>query len=205
MTLVKLCGLRSERDMIYAVRSGADMAGMILSPGYRRSVPVPEAARMIGYVPGNVVSVGVFADSPLSDVVKTSELLGLGAVQLHGSEDEDYIESLRGSTGIPVIKSFTISGESDLENAESSCADLVLLDAGKGSGKVFDWSVISLKRKFILAGGLSPENVGKAVSEVRPYAVDTSSGTETDGVKDPVKMAAFVENARKADRTEAGL
>ena len=205
MTLVKLCGLRSERDMFYAVKSGADMVGMVLSPGYRRSVTVAEAAKMLGSVLGSVVSVGVFADSPLSEAVKMSELLELGAVQLHGSEDEDYIHSRRESTGIPVIKSFTISGESDLEDAESSCADLVLLDAGKGSGKVFDWSVINLKRKFILAGGLSPENVGKAVSEVRPYAVDASSGTETDGVKDPVKMAAFVENARKADRTEAGL
>ncbi len=200
-TLVKLCGMRTERDVMNAVRAGADMVGMILTPGFRRSVPIGEAVKMVSLIPEGVVSVGVFVDAPIEEVENVSKMLNLGMIQLHGSEDDEYVTRIRGSLGVPVTKSFVVESEDDLIGAERSEADLVLLDSGKGSGERFDWSLARpLGRRTVLAGGLTPENVGEAVGGVRPYAVDVSSGIETDGVKDPDKMKAFVENVKAADR-----
>ncbi len=196
---VKLCGMRTERDVSEAVKAGADMIGMVLSPGFRRSVPTGRAVRMSRLVPRGVVLVGVFVDSPAEEVEKVSKLLNLGMVQLHGSEDDEYVSRIRSSLGVPVVKSFVVKSEDDLARAERSAADLVLLDGGMGSGEGFDRSLMRpLGRKVVLAGGLTPENVGEAVAAMRPYAVDVSSGIETDGAKDPDKMKAFVESAKAA-------
>ena len=200
MTLVKLCGMRDERDVADAVQAGADMIGMVLTPGFRRSVPLGMAARMSRLVPRCIVLVGVFVDSPAEDVVFLGRALGLGMVQLHGSEDDEYVSRIRESLRVPVMKSFVVNSGEDLERAERSKADLVLLDGGTGSGERFDWTLAAaLGRDFVLAGGLSPENVGEAVRTVRPYAVDVSSGIETDGAKDADKMRAFVERVADAD------
>jgi len=193
MTVVKLCGMRTERDVAEAVRAGADMIGMVLSPGFSRSVPIGLAVKMSSLVPKSIVLVGVFVDSPIEEVISVARILGLGMVQLHGSEDDDYISRVREELRVPVIKSFIIYDEKDLEEARGSGADFVLLDGGKGSGSKFDWSLVeSFGRDFVLAGGLTPDNVSEAVKRVRPYAVDVSSGIETYGAKDPGKMKAFV-------------
>ena len=130
-------------------------------------------------------------------------------MQLHGHEDDDYIDQLRhamaypGWTGIPIIKACTVRTREDVERACRSKADLVLLDNGQGSGKTFDWSLLDgVSRPYFLAGGLGPDNLAEAVTRLHPYAVDMSSGVETEGFKDPAKMAAAVA-ARAAVMGEA--
>ena len=118
--------------------------------------------------------------------------------QLHGGEDEDYIKSLRKLTDRPLIKAFRVDRPADLEQAYRSSADHILLDNGAGgTGTVFDWSVLKdFDRPFFLAGGLDSDNVARAIKAVHPFAVDVSSGIETDGVKDHKKMTAFVSAVR---------
>ena len=125
----------------------------------------------------------------------------INIAQLHGDEDNDYIDRLRDLTdGVcPIIKAFKVRSENDILKASGSSADLVLLDSGTGSGKSFDVSLIgSFARPYLLAGGLTPDNVAEAVRTLRPYGVDVSSGIETDGHKDPDRMRKFMEAVRAA-------
>ena len=130
-------------------------------------------------------------------------MLNLGIVdlvQLHGAEDEDYLQKLRKITDKPIIKAFIIRSPEDVERAESSTADYILLDGGKGEGKSFDWSLLKdIKRPYFLAGGLNPDNASEAVKTLKPFAVDVSTGIETDGKKDSEKMTAFAAAVRKED------
>ena len=120
--------------------------------------------------------------------------------QLHGSEDEEYLAELRKQTDKPLIRAFRIRTREDLDAAEKSPADFVLLDAGAGDGKTFDWDLLeNFSRPCFLAGGLDPENVREAIERCRPYAVDVSSGIETNGFKDEAKMQAFVDKVRKTE------
>ena len=132
-----------------------------------------------------------------------ADLLNSGIIdlaQLHGGEDEAYIQGLRQLTDQPIIKAFQIKSRHDLAEAEACTADHILLDSGAGTGNVFDWSVLrDVKRPYFLAGGLSPDNVGDAVRLLHPYAVDVSSGIETDGRKDEEKAAAFIAAVRKEE------
>ena len=122
-------------------------------------------------------------------------------VQLHGAEDNGYIRRLRALTDRPVIQAFRIRSEEDVRRAADSGADHILLDSGAGTGTAFDWALLRhIKRPYFLAGGLGPGKVERAVELLHPYAVDVSSGIETEGVKDPSKMAAFVAAARKEDK-----
>ena len=121
-------------------------------------------------------------------------------VQLHGSEDEAYIGRLRERTDKLIIRAFRVDGEEDIQRAQASTADYVLLDSGSGgTGKAFDRELLArMNRPYFLAGGLDAATVGEAVRRWRPYAVDVSSGIETDGKKDPEKMRTFVERVRCA-------
>ena len=119
--------------------------------------------------------------------------------QLHGGEDERYIDRLRRLGGKPVIKAFRVKTPGDVSAAENSSADYVLLDSGAGTGETFDWELLrEIHRPYFLAGGLGPGNVEEAVRSLCPYAVDVSSGIETDGVKDVLKMEAFAASVRRA-------
>lgn len=120
------------------------------------------------------------------------------AAQLHGSEDEDYIGDLRRRTGGILIQAFSVASPSDMERAAASPADYVLLDSGGGTGRTFDWRQIKgFKRPYFLAGGLGADNLPAALAELRPFAVDMSSGVETGGVKDPAKIEAAVAAVRR--------
>lgn len=140
---------------------------------------------------------GVTVDQPLSLV---SDLLNDGILdiaQLHGNEDEDYIRTLQEQTGKPVWKAFRIRSQEDLDRAAASCADLVLLDNGYGTGEVFDWTLVrDIGRPFALAGGLTTE-ILKDAARMKPCLVDVSSGAETNGVKDPKKIKKLVEIVRR--------
>ena len=131
-------------------------------------------------------------------------LLNRGVIdlaQLHGSEDAEYIRRLRDLTDSLLFQAFRIRSKEDLSRAAASAADEILLDAGAGTGTVFDWSLLrNMERRYFLAGGLNPENVREAIRDLHPYGVDVSSGIETDALKDRTKMAAFVAAVREEDR-----
>ena len=146
----------------------------------------------------NIKAVGVFVDESIEKVAELLENGVIDLAQLHGSETEDYIHKLREMTNKPVIQAFRIRSSVDVERAVKSYADMILLDAGMGDGKIFDWSLIQdITRPYFLAGGLNCENIAEAVRKFHPYAVDVSSGIETDGLKDIKKMTAFAMAVRK--------
>lgn len=199
--IVKICGLHSPGDVECVNNVRPDMAGFVFHPPSRRHVTAERAAELSAMLDPSILPVGVFVDESqqvISDLVESGVIR---AVQLHGSEDPGYIEELRGLVDVPIIKAFEVRSEKDVESARNSNADLVLLDAGKGSGRVFDWDLAVLDRPFILSGGLTPDNVAEAVGRIRPYGVDVSSGVETGGSKDPEKVRSFVARAqlRSAD------
>lgn len=197
MTKIKFCGLRTLRDIGYANALGPEYAGFVLAPRFWRCISRETAAELKKALLPEIKAVGVFVDNPYDEVKDYLESGIIDIAQLHGTEDCGFITRLREETGKPVIKAFKIASESDVELAARSPADFVLLDAGTGSGIGFDWSLISgLGRDYFLAGGLNPENVSEAVKKLHPYAVDVSSGTETDKIKDFAKMKAFAEAVR---------
>lgn len=202
MTKIKFCGLTRIEDIEAANRLKPDYIGFVFWDKSKRAVTREQSAELKSKLDPSIKAVGVFVDED-TEVVKS--LLEGGIIdiaQLHGHEDEDYINELKSSTGSRVIKAFRIRSEDDIRKAEESPADMVLLDAGMGGGVTFDWSLIkSVRRPYFLAGGLEPDNAEDAVKTFHPYALDVSSGIETGGLKDEQKMAAFAAAVRKEDIT----
>ena len=198
MTKIKICGLSRGCDIAAVNELLPDYAGFVFAPQSRRYVPPAVAAKFKAQLSPAISAVGVFVNE---DICSVARLLGDGVAdiaQLHGDEDEEYVRRLKNLTGKPVIKAFRIGGAEDVERARQSAADYVLLDSGAGGGKLFDWSLLrDIGRPYFLAGGLSPANVRLAIRTFRPFAVDVSSGVETDGLKDKTKMAAFVAAVRE--------
>ena len=200
MTKIKLCGLSRDCDIETANKLKPDFIGFVFAAKSKRRVTHLQAAELKSKLDPEIKAVGVFLDDDLDMVASMLNLGIVDVVQLHGTEDEEYLAELRTITDKPIIKAFVIRSEDDVKRAEESSADYVLLDGGKGEGKAFDWSLLKeIKRPFFLAGGLNTENVAAAVKSLRPFAVDVSTGVETDGVKDTEKMTAFVAEVRKED------
>ncbi len=197
MTKIKMCGLRRKEDIEAVNELRPDYVGFVFFPGSKRYI-TPEKAKELkaGLAPG-IRTVGVFVDEKPENVAWLLEEGVIDIAQLHGNEDEAYLESLRGLTEKPMIQAFRIRSEADIQRAITSSSEEILLDAGAGDGRTFDWSLLAkVKRPYFLAGGLNPENVSGAVRTLNPYAVDVSSGIETDGFKDKEKMRAFVREVR---------
>ena len=220
---VKLCGMFRDEDVLAVAQARPDMCGFIVDfPKSHRNVSADQLSHLCDALDeadaltaaavatsGLPVSVhpiwrvGVFVDEPLDSLVRIVREGRIDLVQLHGSESNAYISELRHETGVGTIKAFRVRGEEDVAQAESSSADMVLLDNGQGTGESFDWSYVSrMHRPFILAGGLSPENVAQALSEAEPWGVDMSSGIETEGRKDPAKIKAAVHSVRHYGKTK---
>ncbi|MBR1440429.1 MAG: phosphoribosylanthranilate isomerase [Lachnospiraceae bacterium] len=195
---IKFCGMRSLQDIETANNIGCDYVGFVFAKKSKRYINEETAAELKKALNPEIKAVGVFVDEEPQIVARLLNTGVIDIAQLHGREEEDDIGELRKLTGNkPVIKAFRITSKEDVKAANKSTADLVLVDAGAGEGKTFDWSLLSeMKRPYLLAGGLSPENVGDAIQRIHPYGVDVSSGIETGGVKDPEKMRAFAENVR---------
>lgn len=202
MTKIKLCGLSRPCDIAAANELKPEYIGFVFAPKSPRYVTPQKAAELRGLLSPDIKPVGVFVRETPETI---AGLLNSGIIdiaQLHGGEDENYIRQLRKITDKPIIKAFRINTTCDIANAECSSADYVLLDSGNGgTGTVFDWELIqNIKRPYFLAGGLKPDNVKNAVKLLKPYAVDVSSGIETDGLKDKTKMAEFVAAVRKEEK-----
>lgn len=201
MTKIKLCGLSRPCDIESANALKPEFIGFIFAPKSKRYISPEKAKELKQILVPDIKVVGVFVKENPETVAKLLNNGVIDIAQLHGGEDEDYIMGLRERTDKPIIKAFRIETAGDIADAEQSTADYVLLDSGAGTGMVFDWSLIqNIKRPYFLAGGLGVDNVKSAVETLHPYAVDVSSGIETNGKKDKNKMAEFIAAVRKEDR-----
>lgn len=202
MTKIKICGLYRDADVDYVNEATPDFAGFILDfPKSHRNLTPEEAAALRRRLAPGIRAVGVFVDRPVEAVAAAAETVGLDVIQLHGHEDGAYIAALREKTSCAVWKAFKVRSAADLAAAETCGADEVLLDNGYGTGAAFDWSLAAgFHRPFLLAGGLTPENIPEAIRTMRPLLVDISSGVETDKKKDRDKILAAVRAARQADK-----
>ena len=217
MTKFKICGLMDVQHAVAAAEAGADFMGFNFVPGVRRQLSEEQARAILqNYrrIKGNdgPKLVGLFADQPLDDVNRIARSFGLDLAQLCGDEPPEYWERL----AVPVIKQIKV-GDQDYHDATVadvlrrveevvSRGHMALLDRHEegalgGTGRSFDWSVareVARHHDFLLAGGLSPDNVQQAIAKTYPWGVDVSSGVETDGIKDPKKIAAFAEAVRSS-------
>jgi phosphoribosylanthranilate isomerase len=197
---VKICGITNEDDALLSVALGADAVGFVFAPSSRQ-VPVARAFDISRRLPPEVMTIGVFRDELPSRVIETVHRAGLKGAQLHGRETPAQVAEVAASVRW-VIKAFSAASDS-IRRAHTYGTDLVLVDSSSpGSGTVFDWSLVDdvpAGVRIILAGGLTPENVGAAVERTKPWGVDVSSGVEREpGRKDALKMKAFIDAARRA-------
>ena len=214
--MVKICGVRRLADALAAADAGADYIGIVFVPGRRRRLESDAARRITDGLRdggGNAPkSVGLFGDQPLADVLDTITAAGLDGVQLCGAESVDYCRRVQ-EYGAGVIKVMHIAdgaGAADIDavsrsiDAYAAAGCTITLDrqvAGwhGGTGQSFDWRIaarLAERHRFMLAGGLTPDNVAAAVQSAQPWGVDVSSGVETDGVQDADKIRRFIANAR---------
>jgi len=213
---IKICANTSLEDAMLAAEAGADAVGFVFAPSPRRVTP-EQAARMVPGLPERLEKIGVFVDSPLEEVVSTVRVSGLTGVQLHAGYAPDATERLRREFGpglriLRVVHFGPDAAQLASAFAADASVDAVLVDsrtaiAVGGTGVAFDWAAASRtvfangSARLIAAGGLSPGNVAEAIATLRPWGVDVASGVESaPGRKDPVKVKAFLANARAAIR-----
>jgi len=197
---IKVCGLKRDVDISYVNELKVDYAGFVFAKS-RRQVSLEEAKKLVDKLDSGIKRVGVFVNERAYEIQKAVEVLSLDIVQLHGEEDlGEYL-----GLDVDIWKAVRVSCKEDVERARLYKCPGVLFDAFVegmygGTGKVFDFGLIEkeeLNSKVILAGGLNCNNVSLAIERVKPYAVDVSSGVETEGVKDFYKMKEFVKRVRE--------
>ena len=207
MVRIKICGMRREEDMEMANRYKPDFIGFVFADSPRK-VTFNQAKELSSQLNEDIIPVGVFVNEHMKLIVDLFKDGIIRIAQLHGDEDEDYIENLKAKsieeTGeeIPVINAIEIKDGVDYNDKllewRDSSSDYFILDSGKGSGKTFDWNLVDKNSEFFensifLAGGLNSENLASAIEEFNPFAVDLSSSVETDGFKDEEKIKEIME------------
>lgn len=206
---VKICGLTNEADAVHAASAGATALGVVFAPASPRCITADVARAIVKAVPGDVPVVGVFVDAPLERIEESARVLGLAAIQLHGSENAATCRAIRERTGRPVWKALPWTGDPAPLMAFANVVDVILLDAGGpgrgGTGDELPWSEIAERYPrprrpvpLVLSGGLHAGNVAQAIGIVLPDGVDASSRLESaPGLKDPERVRLYVENARE--------
>ena len=202
---VKICGVTTVDDALLAAGLGADAIGLNFAASPRR-IEIETAGEIVRRLPPDVMAVGVFRNQERTEVVETAEAAGIRVVQLHGDESPEdcrwVADRVQG-----VIRAFGIADPGLTSGADYGPHRLLIDSPRPGSGQVFDWSNLELVlggRPFILAGGLTPDNVADAIDVARPWGVDVASGVETTpGHKDPTRLRRFIANARRAAATFA--
>lgn len=190
---VKICGLSRPEDVAAVNAALPDYCGFVVNfPKSRRNVSPDRLRALRAGLDARIAPVGVFVDQPAELVAELLNEGTLSAAQLHGSEDAAYVAALKKRVLKPIWQAFVIRSPEDVRRANESAADLILLDAGKGDGKTFDWALLGgITRPFALAGGLNAENIPAAM-ETGAILLDVSSGAETDGFKDKTKINTIV-------------
>lgn len=200
MTKIKMCGLSRPCDIDYANQVMPEYIGFVFAEKSKRYVSPEKACELRKNLDPKIIPVGVFVNADIDFIAGLVNEKIIDIVQLHGTEDEQYINELRNIITAQVIQAFRIETPEDIEKAVKSPADYVLLDSGGGSGKTFNHSLIqNINRPYFLAGGLTPENVGEISGRLKPFAVDASSSLETDSHKDLNKMTTFAQAVRRKD------
>ena len=196
MVKIKICGIRRFEDIEIVNKYKPDYIGFVFADT-KRYVSHELAYKLKQKLAPEIISVGVFVDEDKEKILKLFKNKTIKVAQLHGNESEEYIVELKKKTdyGLIIIKAIEMSEDTDLLDYDSSHADYLLLDSGKGSGKTFDWNLIKkdLKKDIFLAGGLNSENVNQAIEEFNPYAIDLSSSLEVNGFKDETKIKEIME------------
>ncbi len=214
-TRIKICGLTRAEDVQEAVAAGADALGFVFYPASPRYIAPETAAALISQVPPFVMTVGLFVNASIDEVVKTVVQAPVSLLQFHGDETSQQCAAMAAAANRPFIRAFRVKPdttgdellqcEQEYRAASRLFAGLLLdtfSDAYGGAGKVFDWSVIpeEFAPRVVLSGGLSVQNAIGAVARVRPFAVDVSSGVEqAKGIKDAGKIREFINSVRLAD------
>ncbi|OJG56142.1 hypothetical protein RV06_GL000258 [Enterococcus haemoperoxidus] len=197
---MKICGLKTKEQVDVAVAYGADYLGFVFAKSKRQISP-EKAKEITKNVPKEVKKVGVFVSPTQSDVEEIIQRAGLDMVQIHGALTTENFS-------VPLIRAIPVDGMEQEKRMEETAAEFLLFDAPPkqfvgGNGEVFDWQQLDTSaiktKKIIIAGGLTPENVQQAKQRFDPYAVDVSSGVETNGVKDSTKIIAFLKKAKEED------
>ena len=192
MTKVKICGLSNIEAVETAVSAGADYIGFVFAPS-KRQVTVEQAAELTEIIPANVKKVGVFVSPSRAELLGAVDKVGLDFVQVHGQVADDLFEDLPCGS----IQAVQVDEGGHVPNSQ---ADYLLFDAPvAGSGQTFDWGQLDtteLAQPFFIAGGLNEDNVARAIQHFSPFAVDVSSGVETDGQKDHEKIRRFIERVK---------
>ena len=207
---VKMCGISKVETIPAIVDAKPDYIGLVFAPS-KRQVTVEQAKILVEelhkqyavrYNSETIKIVGVFVNETIENLLKIAEEVKLDVIQLHGDEDESFIQILKEQSNVEVWKAVQVRSAADAEKWIDSSADMLLFDAYHkdergGTGEVFDWSSLDeFERPFMLAGGIDSTNVARAIRTVRPYGIDISSGIETNGVKDNEKMKAFTNIVR---------
>ena len=192
MTKVKICGLSTKEAVKTAVSAGADYIGFVFAPS-KRQVTVEQATELAKFIPSHIQKVGVFVSPNRTELLEAIEKVGLDLVQIHGQVADDLFENLPCAS----IQAVQVDGNGHVPNSQ---ADYLLFDAPvAGSGQTFDWGQLDtteLAQPFFIAGGLNEDNVARAIQHFTPFAVDVSSGVETDGQKDHEKIRRFIERVK---------
>ena len=192
MTKVKICGLSTKEAVETAVSAGADYIGFVFAPS-KRQVTVEQATELAKFIPSHIQKVGVFVSPSREELLEAIEKVGLDLVQIHGQVADDLFENLPCAS----IQAVQVDGDGHVPN---SLADYLLFDAPvAGSGQTFDWGQLDtteLSQPFFIAGGLNEDNVEEAIQHFTPYAVDVSSGVESNGQKDHEKIRRFIERVK---------
>ena len=188
-------------DITYVNEAKPEYIGFVFWPKSKRAVGDEQAAELKKSLDPSIQAVGVFVNETPERIIQLLQKQIIDLAQLHGEETEEQIERIRRETGKPVIKAVKIRTREDILAGIQTKADYLLLDSGMGSGETFDWNTIpQIEKPFFLAGGLYPGNVEEAVQNFHPYAVDVSSGVETDGKKDETKIREFIRRVRDEQR-----
>ena len=192
MTKVKICGLSTKEAVKTAVSAGADYIGFVFAPS-KRQVTVEQAIELAKFIPSHIQKVGVFISPSRAELLEAVDKVGLDFVQVHGQVADDLFEDLSCAS----IQAVQVDGDGHVPNSQ---ADYLLFDAPvAGSGQTFDWGQLDtteLSQPFFIAGGLNEDNVARAIQHFSPFAVDVSSGVETDGQKDHEKIRRFIERVK---------
>lgn len=201
MIQVKICGLTREDDILQVNSLNPDIIGFVFAKS-RRRVTKDQAQHLKSMLKPSIRSAGVFTDAPISLIKELVQENIIDIVQLHGNETADYIEEIKSILSCPIIKAIRVDSMETILKAQKLRCDYLLLDTyipGEmgGSGITFNWNIIPPEIKpYFLAGGLDSSNVKSALSNCRPYGIDVSSGVETNGLKDPDKISAFIKAAK---------
>ena len=196
--LVKICGITRPEDALHAENAGADAVGLNFVPGTKRFISLERAREVLSALGPFMARVGVFQNASLETVLETVQAVGLNVAQLHGQESDAF--ALEVQRIVPVVRAVKL--EPDVPFVLPEVGSAFLIDGpDPGSGQVADWNRLEVSnlagRRWLLAGGLTPENVAQAIKRFKPWGVDLSSGVESaPGIKDPAKVTAFIRAAK---------